>query len=74
MSIPNYLSTMEKMQNMKNMIGEGFIENLKPAIKLHQNENVLKMLELAKDKPDSCLELLSVAIFHHNVPIIKNIL
>ena len=59
---------------MKNMIGEGFIENLKPAIKLHQNENVLKMLELAKDKPDSCLELLSVAIFHHNVPIIKNIL
>ena len=59
---------------MKNMIGEGFIENLKPAIKLHRNENVLKMLELAKDKPDSCLELLSVAIFHHNVPIIKNIL
>ena len=74
MSIPNDLSTLEKMQNMKNMIGDGFIEFLKPNIKSHQNENVLKMLDLAKDKPDSFIELLSVAIFHHNIPIIKHII
>ena len=74
MSIPSDLSAMEKMQNMKNMLGEGFMEYLKPSIKSHQNENVLKFLELAKDKPDSCIELLSVAIFHNNIPIIKSIL
>ena len=74
MSIPKDLSTLEQMQNMKNMIGDGFIEFLKPSIKAHQNENVLKMLDLAKEKPESCIELLSVAIFHHNIPVIKNII
>ena len=73
MSIPKDLSTLEQMQNMKNMIGDGFIEFLKPSIKSHQNENVLKMLDLAKEKPESCIELLSVAIFHHNIPVIKHI-
>ena len=62
------------MQKMKNMLGDGFMEFLKPSIKTHQNENVLKMLELAKDKPESLIELLSVAIFHHNIPIIKQII
>ena len=74
MSIPKDLSTLEQMQNMKNMIGDGFIEFLKPSIKAHQNENVLKMLDLAKEKPESCIELLSVAIFHHNIPVIKHII
>ena len=74
MSIPKDLSTLEQMQNMKNMIGDGFIEFLKPSIKSHQNENVLKMLDLAKEKPESCIELLSVAIFHHNIPVIKHII
>ena len=76
MSIPSDFNTLEKMQNMqnmKNMIGDGFLELLKPSIKSNQkdNENIFKMLDLAKDKPESYLELLSVAIIHHNIPVIK---
>ena len=71
MSIPNDLSTFEKVNNMKNMLGGSFIEFLKPNIKTKQNESVLKMLELAKDKPEQYLELLAVAIFHQNFEIIK---
>ena len=74
MSIPNDLSNLENMQKMKNMLGDGFMEFLKPSIKTHQNENILKMLDLAKDKPESLIELLSVAIFHHNIPVIKHII
>ena len=72
MSIPNDLSTFEKVNNMKNMLGGSFIEFLKPNIKAKQNESVLKMLEIAKDKPEQYLELLAVAIFHQNMEIIKN--
>ena len=71
MSIPNDLSAYEKMNNMKNMLGGSFIEYLKPNIKSKQNESVLKMLEIAKDKPETYLELLAVAIFHQNFEIIK---
>ena len=71
MSIPNDLSTYETMNNMKNMLGGSFIEYLKPNIKTKQNENVLKMLEIAKDKPETYLELLAVAIFHQNFEVIK---
>ena len=74
MSIPNDLSNLEKMQNMKNMFGEGFIEFLKQSIKIHQNDNVIKMLDLAKDKPETYIELLSVAILHHNIPVLKHII
>ena len=74
MSIPNDLSNLEKMQNMKNMFGEGFIEFLKQSIKIHQNENVIKMLDIAKDKPETYIELLSVAILHHNIPVFKHII
>ena len=70
MSIPNDL-TYEKMNNMKNMIGGSFIEYLKPNIKKKENENVLKMLELTKDKPEAYLEFIAVAIFHQNFEIIK---
>ena len=64
-------SAYEKMANMKNMLGGSFIEFLKPNIKTKQNDSVLKMLEIAKDKPDTYLELLAVAIFHKNFEIIK---
>ena len=74
MSIPNDLSNLEKMQNMKNMFGDGFIEFLKQSIKIHQNDNVIKMLDLAKDKPETYIELLSVAILHHNIPVLKHII
>ena len=65
------LNTLEKMTSMKNMFGNSIIEILKPNIKSHQNESVIKMLEIAKDKPDNYMELLSVAIFHKNFEIIK---
>ena len=73
MSHPNdiNLNTLEKMTSMKNMFGNSIIEILKPNIKSHQNESVIKMLEIAKDKPDTYMELLSVAIFHRNFEIIK---
>ena len=73
MSLPNdiNLSTFEKMNSMKNMFGNSIIEILKPNIKTHQNESVIKMLEITKDKPETFLELLSVAIFHKNIEIIK---
>ena len=64
MSIPNDLINYEKLANMKNYIGGNFIELLKPNIKTKQNENVIKMLDIAKDKPETYIELLSVAIFH----------
>ena len=65
------LNTYEKMNSMKNMFGNSIIEILKPNIKSHQNESVIKMLEIAKDKPETYLELLSVAISHRNMDIIK---
>ena len=65
------LNTLEKMTSMKNMFGNSIIEILKPNIKSGQNESVIKMLEIAKDKPDTYMELLSVAIFHKNFEIIK---
>ena len=71
MSIPNDISTYEKMANMKNLIGGSFIELLKQSIKGKQNENVIKMLDIAKDKPETYLELLPVAIFHQNMEIVK---
>ena len=73
MSKPNdiNLNTYEKMASMKNMFGNSIIEILKPNIKSHQNESVFKMLEIAKDKPETYMELLSVAIFHKNFEIIK---
>ena len=74
MSLPKDINTLEKMNSMKNMLGDSFIEILKPSIKTKQNENVLKMLELSKDRLQPCLELFSVAIFHHNIPVIKYIL
>ena len=74
MSNPNDFSTYEKVANMKNLLGGSFIEILKQNIKSQQNENVIKMLDIAKDKPETYLELLAVAIFYQNFEIIKNII
>jgi hypothetical protein len=74
MSIPNDISAYEKMENMKNLLGGSFIEILKQNIKNKQNENVIKMLDIAKDRPETYLELLAVAIFHQNFEIIKSII
>ena len=71
MSLQNDINAFEKVNNMKNLLGGSFIEYLKPNIKTKQNESVLKMLEIAKDKPETYLELLAVAIFHKNFEIIK---
>ena len=59
------------MQNMKNVIDDKFMEFVIPNIKTKQNDSIMKLLDLAKDKSDSLIEILSVAIFHHNIPIIK---
>ena len=71
MSIPNDFSTYEKMANMKNFLGGSLNEMLKQNIKSKQNENVTKMLDFAKEKPETYMELLAAAIFHQNFDIIK---
>ena len=74
MSNQNDINTFEKMNNMKNMLGNSFIEFLKPNIKKKENEIVFKMLEMVKDKPEAYLELLAIAIFHQNIDIIKHMI
>ena len=71
MSIPTDMSAYEKMANMKNFLGDSFMEIFKQNIKSNQNENVIKMLDIAKDKPEIYMELFAIAIFHHNLEIIK---
>ena len=74
MSIPNDFSTYEKMANMKNFLGGSVVEILKQNIKSKQNENVKKMLDFAKEKPETYMELVAVAIFHQNLDIIKHMI
>ena len=74
MSSPNDLKTFEKISSMKNMLGVSLIDMLKPNIKTKQNDNVIKMLDIVKDKPEAYLELLSVAIIHKNFEIMKLII
>ena len=73
MSIPNDMSTYEKMANMKNILGDSFLEIFKQNIKSNQNENVIKMLDIAKDKPDTYIKLFAIAILYQNLEIIKHI-
>ena len=65
------LKTFEKNEFNENMFGNSIIEILKLCIKTHQNESMIKMLEIAKDKPNTYMELLAVAIFGKNFDIIK---
>ena len=71
MSFQNELESYEKIDSNKNMLSISLIDILKPNIKKKQNDNVVKMLYIAKDEPEAYLELLSVAIFHRNLEIIK---
>ena len=71
MSIPKDFRIYEKMANVENLLGGSFVELLKQNIKSQQNENATKMLDIAKEKPETYIELLSVAIFHHNKGIIE---
>ena len=51
------------MANMKNLLGGSFVELLKQNIKSQQNENATKMLDIAKEKPEAYIELLSNSNF-----------
>jgi len=74
MSNQNVMKNLDQFSNMKNMLNVSLIDILIPQIKSNQNENVIKMLDIVKDKPDAYLNLLSVAIFHKNLKIVELIL
>ena len=74
MSKENNMKNLEKLSNMKNMLNVSLIDILIPDIKSHKNDNVIKMLEVVKDKPEVYINLLSVAIFHNNKNIVEIIL
>ena len=74
MSFQNGLKPYEKIDSNEKMLGISFIDMLKPNIKVKQNDNVIKMLDIVKDEPEAYLELLSVAIFHRNFEITKLII
>ena len=59
---------------MKNMLNVSLADILIPDIKSHKNENVTKMLDVVKDKPEMYLSLLMVSIFHQNKKIVEIIL
>ena len=71
MSNQNMYKNLDKMKNMLNV---SLIDILIPQIKSNQNENVINMLDIVKDKPDAYVNLLSVAIFHKNLKIVELIL
>ena len=69
MSFQNDFRTYEEAKT-KNMF-DSLIDILKPSIKIKENKKVITILNIVKDKPETYLELLSVAIFHKNFEIIK---
>ena len=75
MSQQNNMKNIEKnLTNMKNMLNVSLVDILIPDIKSHKNENVKKMLDVVKDKPEMYLSLLMVSIFHKNKEIVELIL
>ena len=70
----NMFKDFDKLSNMKNMLNVSLIDILIPEIKSNKNENVIKMLDIVKDKPDIYLNLLIVAIFHKNLKIVELII
>lgn len=75
MSQQNNMKNIEKnLENMKNMLNVSLADILIPDIKSHKNENVTKMLDVVKDKPEMYLSLLMVSIFHKNKKIVEIIL
>ena len=55
MSNQNMYKSLDKMKNMLNV---SLIDILIPQIKSNQNENVINMLDIVKDKPDAYINLL----------------
>ena len=62
---------VEELQNLKNMVNNNVIEMIKPSIKQKSNENVLKFMDVIKERPESWFEFISIAIFHQNFQIMK---
>ena len=70
----NMFTGFDKISDMRNMLNGSLIDMLIPEIKSKKNENVIKMLDMVKDKPDMCLNILIVAIFHKNLKIVELII
>ena len=70
----NMFKGFDKISDMRNMLNGSLIDMLIPEIKSKKNENVIKMLDMVKDKPDMCLNILIVAIFHKNLKIVELII
>ena len=70
----NELKNLDKISNMQNMLNLSLIDMIIPDIKSNKNENVIKMLDIVKDKPDAYLNLLLVSIIHRNKKIVELIL
>ena len=62
---------IDQINNLKNMVSGNLLEFIKPQIKNHQNENVLKIMDMIHDHPDIWLEFLSLSIVHKNYSIMK---
>ena len=62
---------LEQINNLKNMVSGNLLEFIKPQIKNHQNENVLKIMDMIHEHPDIWLEFLSLSIVHKNFSIMK---
>ena len=77
MSFHKDIKNYENNNSMNDMRGASYIDMLKPKIKAKQNDNVINiinMLKMANDGKEAYLELLSVAIIHNNLEIIKFII
>ena len=71
MSTNKIPKNIEDLQNLKNMFDNNVIELIKPSIKEKSNENVLKFIEVIKERPENWFEFTSISIFHQNFQIIQ---
>ena len=62
---------MEELHNLKNLVNNNVLEMIKPSIKQKSNENVLKFIDVIKDRPENWFEFISISIFHQNFQIMK---
>ena len=73
MSFNNGIKPYEN-NSMNHMLGVSYIDILTPKIIAKQNDSIINMLKLVNDGIEAYLELLSVAIIHKNLEIIKFII
>jgi hypothetical protein len=71
MSSSKISKNVEELQNLKNLVNNNLIEIINPSIKQKSNENVLKFMDVIKERPESWFEFISIAIFHQNFQIMK---